>query len=380
VQSLELNRAYYRDCVAPVLRAHCPAIAGRHAAALLGWGSEVLGNDDDYSKRYGWGPRVALFLTAEDHPVWAERVAEALERHVPPRFLGQPTRFTDPTAGPPIPTLAPGGVLQIPIVTCARLAGIYLGLPRADLTAHPLSSRDWLFLPEGGLLRMTAGEVYHDGVGELSALRAYLRYFPGDVWRYRLAYGWTALGWDVDLVALCAHRGDTLSARLAAAESVRRIVGLIFLLNRVYKPGYPKWLHRQFYKLPHLAAELGPVLEAALSAADPMRADELLWPAVERLVAFQRERAGLPEVAYKRPVGLGWSAYTYDLGPVVEALRATIDGELRALPFPIGAPDQWIADQDLLMVPSQLRSLAGIYDSEDPVRVLFRRDRWDRFL
>ena len=42
MQSLELNRAYYRDCIAAVLEVHCPHIARRHAAALIGWGSESL--------------------------------------------------------------------------------------------------------------------------------------------------------------------------------------------------------------------------------------------------------------------------------------------------------------------------------------------------
>ena len=31
------------------------------------FGSECLGNDDEYSKRYGWGPRLILFLEAADY-------------------------------------------------------------------------------------------------------------------------------------------------------------------------------------------------------------------------------------------------------------------------------------------------------------------------
>ena len=120
MQSLELNHAYYHDCIAPVLKTHCPEIAQKHAAALIGWGSEVLGNDDEFSKIYGWGPRIVLFLTPEDHAQWSYTISDILHQHVPSLFLGHPTRFTGPEKGPPQPTTAPDGVLQIPITTCAR--------------------------------------------------------------------------------------------------------------------------------------------------------------------------------------------------------------------------------------------------------------------
>jgi hypothetical protein len=88
MQSLELNRAYYRDCIAEVLEAHCPHITRRHAAALIGWGSEVLGHDDAFSRRYGWGPRVVLFLTTEDHHAWFQQLLAILQEHIPVTFLG----------------------------------------------------------------------------------------------------------------------------------------------------------------------------------------------------------------------------------------------------------------------------------------------------
>jgi hypothetical protein len=55
--------------VAEVLQAHCPEVAERHAAALIGWGSEVLGNDDVHSQCYGWGdPVQAVFIRGRfDH-------------------------------------------------------------------------------------------------------------------------------------------------------------------------------------------------------------------------------------------------------------------------------------------------------------------------
>ena len=379
VRSLDLNRAYYTDCVAKVLQAHCPEVAERHAAALIGWGSEVLGNDDVHSRCYGWGPRVVLFLTEGDHARWAAKLQEILHRKVPAVFAGQPTRFTDPSRGPPQQTTDPDGHLQIPITTCQRFLEIYLGLPGLDVAAARLSSREWLLLPEAGLLRLTAGEVYCDTIGDLTGLRLYFCYFPDSVWRYRLAYQWTLLSWNTDLVGLCAHRGDTLSARIAAAESVRHIVSLVFLLNKVYKPGYLKWLHRQFYKLPYLAAEIGPLLEEVLSA-DPVRAVEVFYSVLDQLVAFQSDCASVSMVDYGKPTALDRGFFAYDLQPVIDALRASITDELRDLSWKAGALDQWIVDQDLLMWPAHLKALRGVYDWRDPVQAIFTRERFDHFL
>lgn len=380
MKSLELNRAYYHTCVARVLETHCPGIANRHAAALIGWGSEVLGNDDELSRKYGWGPRVALFLTRDYHASRSGKIREILHRQIPPVFLGHPTRFTDPALGPPQPTGDLDGVLQIPITTCERFAELYLGLSSDELSTLPLRSRSWLLIPEAGLLRLTAGEVYHDGVGRLSELREYFGYLPDDVWRYKLAYQWASLRWDVDLVGLSAHRGDTLSARIAVGESVKRIIGLVFLLNKAYKPGYLKWIHRQFYKLPYLAAEIGPMLEEAMVVTDYTHAAGLFYPILDRLIEFQCRCADMPVVDYRKSTALDRGFFAYDLQPVIDSIRESIDGELRELSFKVGALDQWITDQDLLMGPAQLKSLRGIYDCDDPMKALFMRDALDNFL
>jgi hypothetical protein len=380
MKSLDLNRRYYHACVAPILDAHASDVAQAHAAALLGWGSEVLGNDDTLSRTYGWEPRLLLILPNVAYQAQADRLRERLQREVPPTFLGHPTRFTDPTSGPPQPTLDSAGQLQITITTCDRLVARYLGLTDVELPTPKLSARDWLGLPEAGLLRLTAGEVYADHVGDLTALREALGYYPGDVWRFRLAYRWTTLSWDVDLIGLCAERGDALSARLALARSVERIISLVFLLNKTYQPGYLKWTSRQFNKLPELAAELGPTLDEVLTLTDPAAALDPLYTVIDTLVAHQRRVADLPEVAYHHPPHLDRGFFKRDLQPIIAALRATLAGELATLAFPIGAVDQWVADQDLRMAPTHLRALAAVYDREEPFAALLSRSQAEAFL
>ena len=95
MKSIELNRAYYTDCVSRILDSYYPELSKRHAAALIGWGSEILGNDDEYSKRYGWGPRIIIFLENHDYIEHSHSLLNKLEKHIPSSFMGCPTRFTN---------------------------------------------------------------------------------------------------------------------------------------------------------------------------------------------------------------------------------------------------------------------------------------------
>ena len=84
VPGLELCRRFYWEAVRPILDAHWPDLP--HGAALLGGGSEVLGFDDATSTDHHWGPRVMLFLSAEDHAQWADAidaVAPGTALHLP---------------------------------------------------------------------------------------------------------------------------------------------------------------------------------------------------------------------------------------------------------------------------------------------------------
>src|SRR5580658_1882287 len=60
VSGLELNAKFYEQVVGPALT------QWPHAAARLGWGSEVLGFDTERSTDHGWGPQLVVFVDQGD--------------------------------------------------------------------------------------------------------------------------------------------------------------------------------------------------------------------------------------------------------------------------------------------------------------------------
>ena len=67
-----------------------PILQGRaHAGGLMGWGSDVLGFDDERSTDHGWGPRLEIFVDANE--VISTR--ELNDRSLPEAFREWPVRY-----------------------------------------------------------------------------------------------------------------------------------------------------------------------------------------------------------------------------------------------------------------------------------------------
>lgn len=141
------------------------------------------------------------------------------------------------------------GIHHIAISTVSKHLKIQLGLDSTDIGLI-----DWLCIPEQKLLEFTRGKIFYDNVGEISSIRKKLSYFPDAVWFYKLVYAWENLN-QIDVIRLCAHRGDVLSARITLAKVIERIMRLVYLINRKYCPGTMKWFSKEFLCLPKLASQ-----------------------------------------------------------------------------------------------------------------------------
>lgn len=322
IPGVELSRRFYVEVVAPLLGDL------RHSAARLGEGSEVLGFDTVRSTDHGWGPRLQLFVD----PGEIDAVTEIVERGLPESFLGWPVRFgwDDVASSHHVDVLTVDGWLR---------HRVGLGRP-ADLA--PI---DWLAIPQQLLLEATAGEVFHDGLGELNHVRASLAWYPDEVWLWLMACQWQRVGQEEAFVGRTAEVGDELGSRLVAGRLARELIRLCFLLERRYTP-YSKWLGSAFAQL-EASATVAPALERVLDARTYEAREGALVQAYEA-IAVRHNRLGLtarldPTVRpyYSRPFRvIGATRF-------VEACLALVDDPvLRALPL-VGAIDQWVDSTEL---------------------------------
>ena len=244
MKGLELSRAFYETCGAAMLREQFPALLPQLAVGLLGSGSECFGFDDEISRDHDFEPGFCIFLPGED--TVDRRSAFQLERayaKLPKEFMGVPRPVMLPVGG------ARRGVLRTEEFFTEKV-----GAPDGVLTLG-----QWLTVPEQALAEATNGELWLDGPGQVSAIRARLAYYPEDVRLKRLAGQLLLMAQSGQYnYARCLRHGEPAAAQLAVCEFVKSALSVIFLLNRRYQPYY-KWAFRALLDLPALSSLAEPL-------------------------------------------------------------------------------------------------------------------------
>lgn len=361
VPGLELAASFYRQAIRPILEAEMPGLA--HSAGLLGYGSDVLGYDDETSSDHNWGPRAYLFLSAEDEASRADAVREALRSKLPESFRGYSVHFTAPDPrDDDTRHMAPGraGEVDSMVVVCS-LEGFLEQLLGGRRSANP-SLLDWLSFPEQALLELTSGEVFHDGLATLGPVRERFAYYPDDVWLHRLSCQWQRIAQEEAFVGRCSEAGDELGSRLVAARLVRDMMRLAFLMERRYAP-YSKWLGTAFSRLDS-AGLLQPALERAVDARTyPEREQALVDAGCE--LAKMHNALGLTGALDTSPRGYFARPYqVIDANRFDRAIREKIrDERIRALPSRLPAVDQLTDLAGATRSPILTGRLRAIYES-----------------
>ncbi len=334
--STQLNEAFYWQCVEPLVR------PWRHAGALLGWGSDVLGYDTAQSTDHGWGPRLLVVVADED----VVAVREAVDEGLPEVFQGWPVRY---------------GWDDVDVQHHVHVTGLRrwlldtLGVDPRD----GMSVVDWLVVPQQRLLGLTRGAVYDDQIGDLTLVRDLVEWYPRDLWLWLLASQWDRLGQEEAFVGRAEQVGDHLGSRVVAGRQVRELMRLCLLLARRYAP-YGKWLGTAFAGLPDDDG-LGAALAAALDASRYDERERALATAYE-LTARRHNASGLtrevdptPRRYHARPFSVLMAQRFVDA--TVEAID---DETLRRRP-PIGSVDQLVDSPLVLEEPGRLVRLRAMY-------------------
>jgi uncharacterized protein DUF4037 len=352
LDGLELSRRFYFEAVRPILERRFPEFD--HAAALIGYGSDVLGYDDETSRDHEWGPRVQLFARDTTRK---DEIEQRLAHELPTSVAGVPTHF-GPTEEPGVTRSAAvdSGPIdhRAEVLSLGEYVGEWIGIdPLAGF-----ATADWLVTPAQRLLELTAGEVLVDPIGDLTRLRELLAFYPHDVWLYVMAGHWERVGAYEHFLGRTGSRGDELGSRAIAASLVRDLMQLALLQEQRYPP-YAKWLGTAYRRLrrPEQSA-----LEAALEANDWQAREDALVVAYEHVARRHNELAVTEPVEPTVRQFWGRPFHVLFAGRFVEALLAAVDDPtLRANDHPPGAIDA-VSDNTVLRSRPRLWRRIGLYD------------------
>jgi hypothetical protein len=361
IPGLRLSEEFFGDIVRPILDISFPGLA--YAAGLIDSGSEVLGFDDAVSVDHGWGPRLTLFLSEENHRNLAGQIKDILANQLPGEFSGYPTNFTEPDpedGGTQL--LQP--IKQGPVnhlVSVRTIGGFFMEYLGFDLQ-QPLEPGDWLTFSEQRLCTLTRGAVFHDGLG-LNAVRSRFIYYPDDVWLYLLAAAWRRIGQEEHLMGRAGMVGDEVGSALIAARLVGDIMRLCFLMEKTYAP-YAKWFGSAFKRLA-CASSLWPVFQGVLHSKTWQAREDYLVQAYEFIAVRHnalKVTASLPE---KAAFFFGRPFRVIAQHGFAEALLKEIQDpqvkQIAQLPL-VGSLDLFSDNVDLVADPSWRSKLRQLFD------------------
>jgi hypothetical protein len=358
IPGLKLSELFYIEVIQPLMLVNFSSLC--YSAARLDYGSDVLGFDTPMSMDHGWGPKLTLFLTDQDWPVYHAQLDVFFANQLPFQYHGFPTHFAEP--------LADGGVMSlketypirhgISITTPEKFCRDYLGV---DLL-QPVTPAVWLTIPQQRLRTLHSGKVFYDGLESLKNLQNRFDWYPHDLWLYLLACQWQRISQNEAFIGRTGSVGDTLGVRLLAAKLIQDLIRLCFLMEKQYAP-YIKWFGTAFLEL-EIASKLTPCFEEILNAESWQQIEAHLTQAY-LLVMTAHNALSItptidPEVSqfYDRPFLVPHA------DRFVNALLDRVnDPEVRALPHHIGSLDQVIDNTDLLENLHLCHTLRALYQS-----------------
>jgi hypothetical protein len=358
IKGLELNRSFYKEIVAPLLKEHFPDL--KYSASLIGYGSDVLGYDTERSMDHNWGPRMQIFLSEADFKEMKGPVDSCLKWNLPFTFKGFPVNFTKPSESDGVQHMNlkeeyPINHL-IEIDTVSGYLDKYLGVG----TLENLQLKGWLVFTEQNLLELVAGEVFHDGLDELNTMREKLQYLPKDILLFKMAAQWMKISSQQAFIGRCNSIEDFAGMKIVTTQLIKNIMKLCFMMEQKYIP-YDKWLGTAFREL-EIGKKLQNNIDSVLSENEYCKIERILSE-IYLTIADKHNSLKMtpfikPEVTdfYNRPYKVLFA------GKYAEALLGVISSdEIRKLRVEVGGIDQLSEMSDAIEDPGFNKVFESIY-------------------
>ena len=233
IKGLDLCRGFFFDAAKPILDQYYPNL--KYTAGLIGYGSDVLGYDDEVSRDHMWGPRFYMFLAQRDIHL-KNRVFDTLADKLPYTYMGYSVNYTEPDPhdnGVQHPNMISSGKVNPLIFIQSFDEFLCEQLGTSDI--EHLSELDFLTISEHRLLSLAVGRLFVDGL-YLSKRLAHIRCYPDSVRRYLIASNWDIIASEQAFVRRCADVGDDMGSIIICARIAERLMRLCFLYKNRYAP------------------------------------------------------------------------------------------------------------------------------------------------
>ncbi len=226
IKGLKLCEGFFNDCAKAILDENFPEL--RYSAGLIGYGSDVLGYDDDVSTDHMWGPRFYLFLSKEELSKKND-ILSVLSENLPYTYKGYSVNFTEPDpndCGVQHPKLISEGKVNplIFIYTFEEYLTEQIGTSDLD---HIEPSK-WLAFSEHRLLSLVSGKFFVDGLN-CAGVVSKIKYYPKEVKLYLIASNWECIASEQAFMKRCGACGDEIGSRIICARIAERLVRLCLL-------------------------------------------------------------------------------------------------------------------------------------------------------
>jgi hypothetical protein len=290
IPGLILNKRFFFEIIKPLIESAFPDL--NYSAALIGYGSDVLGYDNPTSMDHNWGPRCQIFLD-ENSLELKEQLAELFRQNLPFSFEGFPTNYTAPQADL---TQAMRKTTTYPVHHLIEIEGAkrYFEKNLGIENIEDLTKQEWIELNDQALLELTEGEVFHDGLGTLTRYRQILTFFPPAVVKLRLASLWMMIANEEAFVGRCIELDDLIGLKLITSRIITALLKILFYLENQYIP-YSKWFGTKLRSLKAYPL-VEPFVHQILIESNPGEINAQLKELYQQIIAIHNQQPDLPEL------------------------------------------------------------------------------------
>jgi len=312
MKGLDLHREFFEECGKPLLMKAFPEEFPKIAVASVGFGSDRLGADDEFSRDHCWEPGFQIFSDRLSRDKLKE-IESHLFENLPWEFRG--FKRSDCCGAPNT-------------IRAWTVDEFFSSM--TSFSVPPAQDRQWLLIADEALCHVTNGEVFHDPTGDFTKRREAFGYYPDNVWRFKLAGRAMRISTQRYWIERCLAHGEALAADLMLYEGVREVLHFLCLVNKRYAP-YDRWLPWMVRRLPILVDAIDPVITRIRQTAD----------APGPLACFTEIETLLADYVYDNGLasrgGYEWAGPA-PANPWWGDLRETVTGDLKDFP---GGPS-WI--------------------------------------